>query len=122
MEIKVIDEKFSVCKVQDYSAVDLAQPFCFTGSTDEENSLVCATANVPDNTIERSDGWQGFRIQGVLDFSMVGILAKIASLLAKHGISIFAVSTYNTDYIFMKQESFEKALHLLEQSGYEIVK
>lgn len=58
----------SVCKVKDYSGVDLTKPFCFTGTTDEENSLVCPEALVPGNTIERDDGWKGFRIIGQLDF------------------------------------------------------
>lgn len=71
-EIKIILEtlrpRFSVCKGKDYSGVDLTKPFCFTGTTDEENSLVCPEALVPGNTIERDDGWKGFRIIGQLDF------------------------------------------------------
>lgn len=65
---------------------------------DEEKSLVCITSEVPENTVQRDDGWKAFCIQGVWDFSLIGILAKIATILADNGISIFAVSTYNTDY------------------------
>ena len=54
--------------------------------------------------IQRDDGWKAFRIQGVLDFSLIGILAKIAAALADNGISIFAVSTYNTDYVLIKSK------------------
>lgn len=84
----------SVCKVKDYSGVDLTKPFCFTGTTDEENSLVCPEALVPGNTIERDDGWKGFRIIGQLDFSLIGILARISKILAEGGIGIFAISIY----------------------------
>ena len=84
-------------------------------------SLVCVTDEVPENVIRRDDGWKAIRIQGVLDFSLIGILAKIAGILAENGISIFAVSTYNTDYILLKKEKYQKALEVLADSGYEIV-
>ncbi len=61
MEIEKIDFNFSVCKVKDYSLVDVEQEFCFIGRTDEEKSLVCITENVPQNTMERDDGWKAFR-------------------------------------------------------------
>ena len=121
MEIKRIDSPFSVCKVKDASAIDLAAEFCFVGKTDEELSLVCMTENAPKEYIEREDGWRAFRIQGVLDFSLIGILAKISSLMADNGIGIFAVSTYNTDYILTKAEKYEKALQVLAEAVYEIV-
>lgn len=122
MIIYVIDRVFSVCKVTDYHEVDITQPYCFIGCTDDENSLVCPTSQMPSNAIERNDGWKCFRIQGELDFSLIGILAKISSLLAENDISIFAISTYNTDYILIKQESFDKALDILANAGYEITK
>lgn len=121
MEIKKIPHDFSVCKVQDYSLANLDSEYCFIGKTDEEKSLVCITCEVPENTIQREDGWRAFRIQGVLDFSLVGILAKIATVLADHGISIFAVSTYNTDYVLLKKESEAKALEVLKSAGYNII-
>lgn len=117
MEIQKLDYDFSVCKVADYSLVNPKAEFSFTGKTDEENSLVCMTKDVPPNTIQRDDGWKAFRIQGILDFSLIGILADIAKLLAEHKISIFAVSTYNTDYILVKKEHYQKALELLENNG-----
>lgn len=121
MEIKKIDQDFSVCKVVDYSLVNLNAEYSFIGKTDEEKSLVCITSDVPANVIERDDGWKGFRIQGILDFSLIGILSKIAEILAENSISIFAISTYNTDYVLIKKENYQKALDILEHSGYEIV-
>ena len=121
MEIKKIHQDFSVCKVMDYSLVNLDAEYSFIGKTDEEKSLVCITSDVPPNVIQRDDGWKGFRIQGILDFSLIGILSKIAEILAKNNISIFAISTYNTDYVFIKKENYQKALDILKHSGYEIV-
>ena len=120
MELKVIDKEFSVCKVSDFSEIDTGQPYIFTGSTDEERSLVCPTELVPGNTIERNDGWRAFRIEGVLDFSQVGILSKISTCLAENGIGIFAISTFNTDYVLTKENDFSKAIEVLELAGYTI--
>ena len=91
---------------------DLSAEFCFTGKTDEEYSLVCATGYVPANVIRRDDGWKGFRIQGILDFSLVGILSKIAALLTENSVPIFAVSPYNTDYVLTKAAHYKKALEI----------
>lgn len=121
MEIKKVDEEFSVCQVEDYTYANLDSEYYFIGKTDEEKSLVCPVSEVPANAIKRDDGWRAFRIQGVLDFSLIGILAKIASVLADNGISIFAVSTYNTDYVMVKKENFQDALEVLAAAGYEIV-
>ena len=121
MEIKKLKPDFSVCKVADYSPVNLDAEYCFIGKTDEEKSLVCVTGDVPPNVIQRDDGWKGFRIQGILDFSLIGILAGIAALLAENGISIFAISTYNTDYVLVKKESYPRAMDILGRAGYEIV-
>ncbi|MBO7533672.1 MAG: ACT domain-containing protein, partial [Victivallales bacterium] len=114
LRMKAIGQDFSVCKVKDYSRIDLGQPFVFTGSTDEEKSLVCSTAIVPQNTVERDDGWKALRIIGMLDFSLVGILAQISNILAENSIGIFAVSTFNTDYIFVKKNNFDKSIKALE--------
>ena len=122
MLLKIIEETFSVCKVKDYSGIDLQADFVFTGSTDEEKSLVCPSRLVPANTIERNDGWRAFRIMGVLDFSLIGILSKISTCLAENNIGIFAISTFNTDYILTKAENFEKAIKTLESKGYKIEK
>lgn len=121
MEIKKIDHNFSVCQVEDYSLVNLNSEYSFIGKTDEEKSLVCITDEVPANVIQQDDGWKAFRIQGVLNFSLIGILAKIAAALADNGISIFAVSTYNTDYVLMKKENYQKALDVLNALGYMII-
>ena len=120
MELKKIGHKLTVCKVTDISNMDLNTDFYFIGKTDEELSLVCKTEDTPVKTIERDDGWRGFRIQGVLDFSLIGILSKLSGILAEHKIGIFAVSTYNTDYILVKEENFGRALEALAEEGYTV--
>ena len=120
MELKKLEYDLTVCKVGSEKDIDLSKEFYFIGKTDEELSLVCATKDTPNNTIERDDGWKGFRIHGVLDFSLIGILSKISTILADNKIGIFAVSTYNTDYILVKEENFDRALEALAKAGYEI--
>ena len=120
MKLKKIEHKLTVCKVEDISEIDMNADFYFIGKTDEELSLVCKTEDTPSETIERDDGWRGFRIQGVLDFSLIGILSKLSGILAEHKIGIFAVSTYNTDYILVKEENFEQALSVLFSEGYAV--
>ena len=121
MEIKPIIYNLTVCKIADTKQLDLNKRLYFIGKTDEEISLVCPTEDTPAETLVREDGWRGFRIEGVLDFSLVGVLSQVSSLLAENHISIFAVSTYNTDYILVKKENFAKALEILSSHGYKIV-
>lgn len=121
MELKKLEHSLTVCKVADISEIDMTADFYFIGRTDEELSLVCKTEDTPSKTIERDDGWRGFRIQGILDFSLIGILSKLSGILAEHKIGIFAVSTYNTDYILVKEQNFERALSVLVSEGYIVV-
>ena len=120
MKLKKIEHDLTVCKVQNVSDIDMTSEFYFIGKTDEEISLVCKTEDTPSRTVDRDDGWKGFRIQGTLDFSLIGILSKLSGILADHKIGIFAVSTYNTDYILVKEENFSRALKILASEGYTI--
>lgn len=120
MELKKLEYDLTVCKVEALTDADMTTDFFFIGKTDEELSLVCKTEDIPANSIERNDGWKGFRIEGVLDFSLIGILSKLSGILADNGIGIFAVSTFNTDYILVKAENFEKALTVLSAEGYTV--
>ena len=121
MYLKVLPYDLTVCKTADTAALDLTREFYFIAKTDEELSLVCRTADAPACTTAREDGWRGFRIEGTLDFSLVGILSKLSGILAENQIGLFAVSTYNTDYILVKEENFERALEALAAEGYTVV-
>jgi hypothetical protein len=120
MVLKKLPYKLTVCKVADIKEIDLNTEFYFIGRTDEEISLVCKTEDTPAATTERDDGWRGFRIEGVLDFSLIGILSKLSGILAENKIGIFAVSTFNTDYILVKGENFERAMTVLADAGYTV--
>lgn len=121
MELRKLDYDLTVCKVDSVKKINFENDFFFMGKTEEEISLVCLTEDVPEQTIEREDGWKGFRVQAILDFSLVGILSKISGILAEKSISIFAVSTYNTDYILVKADDFYRAMEILSVEGYKIV-
>lgn len=120
MKLKAIEYDFTVCKVRDISQVDFNDEFCFLGKTDEEISLVCRSEKTPLNTVEREDGWRAFRIEGILDFSLVGILSRISAVMAENEIGIFALSTFNTDYVLVKKHNFERAVNALRGVGYEV--
>ena len=120
MKLKKLPYTLTVCKMETVEQIDLNAGFYFIGRTDEELSLVCRTESTPANTTAREDGWRGFRIEGTLDFSLIGILSPIAAILAENKIGIFAVSTYNTDYVLVKEENFDKAMTALGAAGYEI--
>lgn len=122
IKIERVNHDFTICKIQDASRVNLSSQFVFLGKTDEELSLVCLTEDVPDNAYIKDDGWKAFRIQGELDFSLIGILSAITGVMAENQIGVFAISTYNTDYVLVRSENYEKALKVLEESGYILVK
>ena len=122
MKLKKLPCELTVCKLPSTDAFDPTADFYFAGKTDEEISLVCETTVVPAETVTREDGWKAMRIEGILDFSLMGILSRITTILADNKIGIFAVSTYNTDYILVKEENFNRALECLECSGYEILR
>lgn len=121
MELKKLEYDLTVCKVSAIADIDMNADVYFIGKTDEEISLVCKTEDTPVKAIDRDDGWKGFRIQGILDFSLIGILSKLSGILAENDIGIFAVSTFNTDYILVKAENYEKALRVLSAKGYTII-
>ena len=121
LTLEKLDRELTVCKLPDDAVFDRNGSFFFIAKTEEEFSLVCPTEETPPNTLAREDGWKAFRVQGTLDFSLTGILAKIADILAENKIPIFAVSTFNTDYILVKREYFEKAASVLSEKGYSIL-
>lgn len=121
MKLQFLPQDFTVCKLKSTEKIDLTQDFCFVGKTDGEISLVCETKYTPAETIAHEDGWKAFRILGELEFSLVGILAGISGILAENNVGIFAVSTYNTDYILLKRENVKKAADVLKRAGYAVL-
>ncbi len=120
MKLTALPYNLTVCKLSSVEDIDLSLDFFFIGRTDEEISLVCKTEDLPSKTTDREDGWKGFRFNGELDFSLVGVLSEISGILAKSEISIFAVSTYNTDYVLVKEKNYERAIEVLRDAGYDV--
>jgi len=115
LRLEVLPGPFTVCKPREPNWAD--RPFHFLSRTDRELSLVCPTADAPAKCDAREDGWRGLRVRGTLDFSLIGVLSKLSSALAAAGVGLFAVSTYDTDYLFVKEADFGRALSALEAAG-----
>ena len=120
MILEILPYELTVCQLTAITQDTLSGEFFFIGKTDHELSLVCETKSVPADCKAREDGWRAFCIKGRLDFSLTGILSPIAALLAEAKIGIFAVSTYDTDYVLVKAENFTAAMDLLSKNGYSI--
>lgn len=121
MELQKLAATFAVCKLPHPQSADITRPLTFLSVTEDEVSLVCESSRVPPDATHVEDGWRALKISGQLDFGMVGVIAGISAVLARSSISLFVVSTYNTDYILIKQDAFAKAEGLLVQAGYRVV-
>jgi hypothetical protein len=87
--------------------------------TPGELCAVCAEMEVPE-TVQAEGGWRLLQVHGPLDFSLVGVLASLALPLAQAGVSIFALSTYDTDYLLVRQADLERAAQALAQAGHRL--
>ena len=95
------------------------EPFISITRTDEELSIVCGESMVPlDAKAER--GWRALKVEGPIDFALTGVLSALLAPLAEAKISIFAISTYDTDYVLVREGSFARACEVLSPAGYEI--
>jgi hypothetical protein len=120
MTLKVLNDIFAVCKLSASTKIPFESPYIFWAKTDEEISLVCPESVRPSECTEYESGWKAFRIEGVLDFSLIGIIAKISTILAENRVGIFVVSTFNTDYVLIKSEQFAVAMDALKGAGYKV--
>ncbi len=121
MELKILKQNFSICKVKEINNINIDNEFLFIGKTDDEISIVCAEEYIPINYTDISENWKCIKIMGTLDFSLIGILSKISTILTENNISIFVVSTYNTDYILVKEDKIDLAKKSLEENNYTFI-
>lgn len=121
MLLHLLEDSFSVCQIKDISDLPLHAPSLFFAKTAAEISLVCPSPYVPVNALACEPGWKAFYVDGQLDFSLTGILSRLSGLLAKADIPIFALSTYLTDYILVKENHLSSAVTILERNGYSFV-
>lgn len=123
LSLKLLKESFAVCRLNKDEIIPdwaLNNSFYSIVKTEDELSIVCLEDFVPKNIKQERD-WRVLKIQGPLDFSLIGILSKISSILAKEKISIFAISTYDTDYILVKNNEIENAIRALSNENYNII-
>ena len=119
-----LNGNFTISQVSDYSKIPpeiFNSEFYSITKTGEEISIIsdCKT-KFPD--IKSSEAWKCFMVEGILDFSLVGIINEITAPLKDHKISVNVISTFNTDYIFVKNESFRTAIEVFRLSGSITVK
>lgn len=124
LRLAVLPEKLAICRLEPHTTLPTwatVSTFFSITQTEDELSIVCPERNIPASVrCERS--WRALKIAGPLDFSLVGILAAIAAPLADAGISMFALSTYDTDYVLVKKEALEHAVAVLSKDGHHILR
>ena len=122
LRLSVPDDRFAVCKLEpDNEVPDWAvkNGFFSATRTPDELSIVCLEQNVPEG-LQCERGWRAFKVQVPLAFSETGVLVSLAAPLAEEGISLFAVSTYDTDYVLVKEGALEPATTALRSAGHEV--
>jgi hypothetical protein len=120
--LTVLPDRYCICRFEpDISVPDWAYKSSFFSvtRTPDELSVVCAEALVPGDK-SSNKGWKCLKVQGPLDLSETGILSSLALPLARAGVSIFAMSTYDTDYLLVKEDSLIKAIESLDSEGYMV--
>ena len=123
LPLVILADKLAVCRLAvEAPFPDWARPVDLLAfiRTRDELTVVCVERLVPpETTAER--GWRALQVQGPLDFALVGVLAAITAPLAEAGVSIFAISTYDTDYILVKEDALERAIQALGQAGFLVL-
>ena len=123
-DVKVIEGLYSIARYApgtSLSARSMSGRFFSMSQSEDELSLVCETKLVEDGFLQRDDGWSLMMVVGPLDFSLTGVLSALAAPLASAAISIFAISTYDTDYLLVKKTTFEQACAVLSDAGFSFV-
>ena len=121
--LQLLKEKYGVCRLAETSSIPewaKTSDFFSITKTYDELSIVCLEANIPED-IKYEKDWRILKIEGQLDFSLIGILSEISTILAQNKISIFAISTYDTDYILVKDKDIKNAIASLIKERYEVI-
>jgi hypothetical protein len=122
LKLRVLAGDLAVCRLPADAPAPAMPPSATLFSitrTREELSVVCATADAPPGAQVQA-GWRALQVQGPLDFALTGILASIAAPLALAGVSLFAVSTYDTDYVLVGADTLDVAVAALRAAGHDV--
>ncbi len=117
MDLTIVEGTFAVCKVHELDAELLNKEFVFVGNTDSERSIICPQELVPSDSIVVEYDWECFKIAEDASFSKYGMIAFLAEIIASLKTSILVVGTYDTDYIFIKEERMPEVLKALKENG-----
>jgi hypothetical protein len=120
LHLKLLPERVAVCQLPTDSAVPawaMTGPFCSATRTPNELSIVCQERAVPAG-VRSERGWRAMMLVGPLEFSLTGVLEAIAQPLAAAGVPIFAISTFDTDYVLVKEPTLEAAKAALTGAGH----
>jgi hypothetical protein len=123
MNLIILEKDFTVCRLSSESVFPqwaMISSFLSISRTVSELSIVCESSLVPGN-VKSETGWRILKVEGTLDFGLTGILASIINPLALARISIFAVSTFDTDYVLVKQDLLALACDALRANGFKII-
>ncbi len=124
LDLEVLDARFAICRLDPAAEIPdwaLAGSFSSISRSAAEISIVCEQQAVPQG-IDCQRGWRAIQVVGPLDFSLVGVLASLALPLAKARVSLFAVSTFDTDYILVRAKKLGRALRVLRDFGHRCEK
>ena len=119
--LSVLFETFTIHKLSTDTSIPeeiLKSNYYSVSKTENELSLVCSEV-IEVQSLQSSKGWKCIKVAGQLDFNLTGILAGISDILAKENISIFAISTFDTDYILVRTQDLSSARTTLRQAGYK---
>jgi hypothetical protein len=122
LTLTVLEEGLSICRLDagtEIPAWATRAPFFSVTRTHDELSVVCPEDVVPEG-ISQERGWRALKLEGPFDLAMVGVLSSVASPLAEAGASIFAVSTFDTDYVLVKETQLDLAVDTLRENGYRV--
>lgn len=120
LTLTVLPYNYSICRLEPEADIPpwaLAGDFFSITRTKDELSLVCSQEVVPAG-VQSETGWRCIMVKGPLGFSITGLLASLATSLAEVGISIFAISTFDTDYLLVKAENLKRAVVKLKEAGH----
>lgn len=123
--LTVLEKKYSIYKFQKGSVLPewvYSSEFCSVTKTDEELSVVTAQTDHISDWVDCSKDWRILKIEGPLDFSLIGVIADISAIFKEVKISVFIISTYNTDYILVKEKDLDSSIASLHNKGYNIRK
>ena len=122
LDLSILDERLAICRLDQQAEIPswaIQRPFFAVTRTSDELSIVCPEQNTPSDVCCEG-GWNALKLAGPFAFELTGILTAVATPLAEAEIGIFAISTYDTDYVLVKAAQLDRAIEVLEEQGHRV--